>query len=301
MAVPIAFVCVILIWTTTPLAVKWSAMDTGFIFAAGARMTIGTLVCLILLPVFRLKLQWHAEAIRTYLAAGLAIFGAMALVYWSALYIPSGLISVLFGLTPIMTGILAAVFLGEQSLTRHKVLGMLLGCGGLIVIFGSRGVFAGNSLQGILLCLLSVLVHSTSAVLIKRIGSTLPALVVTTGGLLVALPMYALLWLLNGAPVPEVISFKAGVAIIYLGVVGSVFGFILYFYVLKHVEASRAALITLMTPVLALILGQSLNGEVISTQIWMGTGLILLGLVMYQWGKSLLRHLLVLSIRRVDD
>ncbi len=48
---------------------------------------------------------------------------------------------------------------------------------------------------------------------------------------------------------------------IYLGIGGSVIGFLLCFFVLKHVEATRVALITLVTPVSALLLGRYLNNE----------------------------------------
>jgi drug/metabolite transporter (DMT)-like permease len=47
----------------------------------------------------------------------------------------------------------------------------------------------------------------------------------------------------------------------YLGVFGSVIGFMLYYYTLKHLRVSTIALITLITPVTALLLGHYLNGE----------------------------------------
>ena len=62
---------------------------------------------------------------------------------------------------------------------------------------------------------------------------------------------------------------------------------------IKHLEASRVALITLITPVLALLLGNLLNGEEIGLRLWAGTGLILLGLAVHQsemW-RPLLRRL----------
>ena len=54
--------------------------------------------------------------------------------------------------------------------------------------------------------------------------------------------------------------------------------------VLKHLSAARVALITLVTPVTALLLGAGLNGETVSSRVWIGTGLILLGLATYEYG-----------------
>ncbi len=69
-------------------------------------------------------------------------------------------------------------------------------------------------------------------------------------------------------------------------------GFTLYFYLLKHLEANRVALITLVTPVLALLIGQWLNGEHLSTEIWIGSLLIVSGLGMHLWGDRFIGGLL---------
>ena len=46
------------------------------------------------------------------------------------------------------------------------------------------------------------------------------------------------------------------------------------------------ALITLITPITAILLGQHLNNEVIHTTIWVGAGIVLVGLGLYQWGEK---------------
>ena len=68
----IGFTIVILIWSTTPLAVKWSAEGTGFIFGVSARMVIGMLVLIVLAFIKRVPIPLHKEAVLTYLAAGAA-------------------------------------------------------------------------------------------------------------------------------------------------------------------------------------------------------------------------------------
>lgn len=67
-------------------------------------------------------------------------------------------------------------------------------------------------------------------------------------------------------------------------------GFILFYYVLKYVEASRVRLIPLVTPVTTICVGALLNDESVPTVVWSGTGLILLGMSVYQWGHLLLRQ-----------
>jgi drug/metabolite transporter (DMT)-like permease len=289
-SVPLAFLATILIWSTTPLAIKWSSDGPSFIFAVTARMAIGALGCLLLLFLVRGRLYWHKAAVSTYLAAGLGIYGAMSCVYWGAQFIPSGLVSVIFGLTPLLTGLMASYWLGEQALTPIRLLGLASALSGLMLIFGN-GLHAGyTAMLGMLSVFGAVVLHSLSTVWVKRIAAGLPVMTVTTGGLVTALPLYLITWGLVDGRLPATIPDKALAAIVYLGLFGSVMGFMLFYYVLKHVEASRVGLIPLVTPVSALGIGSLLNGETVPAVVWSGTGLILLGMAVYQWGYLLFRR-----------
>jgi drug/metabolite transporter (DMT)-like permease len=287
MSVPAAYIGVILIWGTTPLAIKWSGEGVGYLFGVTGRMVIGLLLALVLLKLMGLRLHWYRRARQTYLAAGLGIFMAMTSVYWSAQFIPSGWISVMYGLSPIVTGLLARLWLSEQGLTPARGLALLVALAGLGVMF-EVGLQAGpQSLLGLLGVLFSVLCHSASAVWVKRLDARLHGLSVTAGGLLVSVPLFLLSWFLQAETWPTVIESRALGAIVYLGVVGSVLGFALYFFVLKHVETTRVALITLITPVIALLAGHWLNGEAIDLRVWAGAGLISLGLAGFELGSRL--------------
>lgn len=287
MSVPVAFLGVILIWSTTPLAIKWSSDGVSFIFGVSLRMAIGTSLCLLLLWLLRKPLPWHRAARWSYFAAAFGIYVAMTLVYWGAQYVPSGLISVLFGLAPLLTAVLAFFTLGERHLSAIKLSGIALGIFGLGIIFHDS-LAQTEQLRGILLVLTAVIVHVISAIWVKRLNAQLPALSLTTGALLLTLPAYALTWWLVDGQLPSVIPERSLYSILYLGVFGSVIGFIMYFYILRHVQATHVALLTLITPVLALLLGQYLNDESITRWIAGGTGLILLGMALFQWGHKLL-------------
>lgn len=284
MSIPAAFVGVILIWSTTPLAVKWSGEGPGFLFGATGRMAIGTALCLLLLVLLRVRLPWHRRALHSYAAAALGVYGSMMCVYWGAQYVPSGLISVLFGLAPIMVGALAALWLGENSFTPAKVAGGLIGFAGLALIFGDNGSMTPTAAYGLAAVLLSVLLHSVSAVWVKRTNPDMDALALTTGALLLALPAYLLTWAVFDGHWPAQLPPRALGSIVYLGAIGSGVGFVLYYYALRRMEAGRVALIPLITPVMALVLGHALNAEVIGERALAGTALILSGLLFYELG-----------------
>lgn len=283
MSVPAAYLSIILIWSTTPLAIQWSSTGDGFLFPVMARMAIGLAICVLLLAIFRIKMPWHRNARLTYLAAGLGIFGTMLCVYWGARYISSGLIALLFGLTPIFTSIAATFWLDERNFSASKIIGTLLGLLGLAAIFGSGLSLGEHAIAGILVVLLAVLMQSLSLVWVKRIGATIPAMAVTSGALMLVAPLLLLSWAIFDGTLPLSVTPRASWSIIYLGVFGSVLGFNFYFYVIKRMEAGQIALITLITPVSALLLGQLLNSEKIQSGIWFGAACVLLGLISHQW------------------
>lgn len=284
MSVPAAYLGIILIWATTPLAIQWSTQGTGFAFAVLARMLIGVVVAGLLVAVWRIGMPLHGRARRAYLVGGLGLFGAMVLTYWGARYVHSGLISVLFGLSPLMAGVLAALWLGERALTPLKIAGMVLGALGLAVIFIDGESLGGeHALVGLLALLLAVFIYSASLVGLKRIADDSPPLATTVGTLAVSLPLFALVWAFTDGHLPVMVPPRSGAAIVYLGIFGSVIGFALYYYVIKHLAASKVALITLITPVLALFLGHVFNGESIGLRLWLGSGLILFGLAVHEW------------------
>lgn len=285
MSLPASFLSVIAIWSTTPLAIKWSALGAGPSFAVFSRMALGVLLSLVLAGALRIGLPRHRKAVLTYLAGGLSLFGAMSLTYWSAQYISSGLISVLFGLSPLITGIAAAYWLEEKALSPAKLAGMLLGIAGLALVFRDSLAVGPHALAGIAALLGAVLLQSLGLVWIKRIGDDSSPVAVNLGSLLVALPGFFLVWLLSDGQWPSALPERAALAIIYLAAFGSVVGFVLYYYMIKHMEAGRVALITLVTPVLALLLGHGLDGEAVSGQVWLGTAAIMGGLSLHQWGE----------------
>jgi len=219
------------------------------------------------------------------------MFGAMALTYWSSQFVSSGMIAVLFGLSPLITSLGAALWLKEEALSPSELAGMAMGVLGLFLVFrGGLGLGAGSA-AGLIALFLAVVSQSLGLVWLKRIDNDSPPLATTLGILLVALPLFFAAWWLVDGHVPVTIPRRAAAATLYLGVFGSVLGFALYYYLIKHMEAGRIALITLITPVMALLLGHGLNNEAVLPQVWLGTASIVLGLCLHRWGEQWICYL----------
>lgn len=284
MPLSLAYLGVILIWTTTPLAIRWSGEEVGFLFGVAGRMLLGASLALIACRLLGLRIARDRRALLAYLAAGSGIFFAMFAIYWAAQQIHSGWIAVVFGTSPLATAVMARAWFQGAALSSHRLLGMGAGIAGLAVVFsGSLQMHAGAA-WGVLAVLFAVASHSFSALWVQRIGAPVPALVLTTGGLWVAAPLFLFSWLVFGGGWPARIPPVSGAAIGYLALFGSVIGFALYYQVLQRMEATKVALLTLITPVSALALGHWANDEPLQGGILIGTGLILGGLFLFQFG-----------------
>ena len=124
MSVPAAYICLVLTWSTTPLAVQWSADGVGFSFAVLSRMLVSVALAVALLALWRKPLPFHPRARALYLVSGVSLFVAMSLVYWAAGEVRSGLISVIFGLSPLLTSLIAALWRAEPPPGRRALAGI---------------------------------------------------------------------------------------------------------------------------------------------------------------------------------
>jgi len=105
-----------------------------------------------------------------------------------------------------------------------------------------------------------------------------------------SMPCFLLLWLTSGEPLAIPLSPRGLWAVLYLALFGSLIGFLCYYLILSRLHAATVALVTLITPVLALTLGMLLNQETPSNSMLAGAGLILIALGAYLFGDRLSRR-----------
>ncbi|MEH6473053.1 MAG: DMT family transporter [Halopseudomonas sp.] len=285
MSVPSAYMTVIFIWSTTPLAIVWSSESVSPVMAAMSRMLIAALVGHLLLKLLRIPLPLHRTALRGYLYATIGVYGAMFSTYLAASHLPSGLISLIFGLSPMVAGLLSQLWLREQGFTPLRWFALLVSIAGLGLVMSDALVIPSGAYPSVLLMLLAVLLFCISGVLVKGVTRDTHPLAQTVGALWCSFPLYLLSWLLIDGQLPTLEgSTRSLWAIGYLALFGSLLGFVSYFFILKRMSASTVALITLITPVIALALGNLLNDEPLTLRLIQGSGLICIGLAIYNWG-----------------
>lgn len=274
-----AYLILILIWSTTPLAVVVSIRDLNPIWSLSVRFLLAIVIARIILWIIRQPLPMDKAALRCYLAGTLGLFWAMLFTYLGAQYLPSGLISLIFGLAPLFAG-LAGHFL-DSKLYRVQWLGMVVSTVGLAGIFGSVHMHDGM-LKGIIYVLIGVMAYVGSFFWLRYEKANLHPLAQTTGslmlsmiGLIALLPFY---WTVRPQHMP---SGETLFALVYSAVFASVIAMLCYFFLVNRMKASTLSLATVITPVLALILGAWINHEVISSSMLIGIGVVMLGLIVY--------------------
>ncbi len=291
MRVPLSYIGVVLIWSTTPLAITYSVDSVDFIPAVALRMWLSLALCVLLLKGWGIAFPFTRSAMRSYAAGALGVTGGMLCVYWAANIVPSGLIAVIWGLLPMLVSLYSQWLLPGSHLSYLKLWSIALALAGLSMVFSGQLTVALYLLPGLMVLLLGVNLHAASTVMLVKENAPVHPLAQTAGALLLSAPIYGIAWWVTGSDFPYSISAKSAWAILYLSVMGSVIGFVAYFYLLKKMSAATVSLTTLITPVLALMLGSILEQEQLSMSALLGTGVIMLGLILYHW--STIRPLLL--------
>ena len=145
---------------------------------------------------------------------------------------------------------------------------------------------------GMLLAVLAAFGFSFKAIFVKLayLSAPVDAITLLSLRMLFSLPLYALAMWLSGQGFDYSGDQRGLGAIVYLAVFGSLLGFYCYFQVLARLPAATVALVTLITPVLALMLGAALNDELLGVRVLAGAAVIVAALGLYLLGDRRVRR-----------
>lgn len=289
MSVSAAYLAVILVWSTTPLGIVWSSESVNPTIAVLLRMLIAVILGAVVVKARNIELPKESKAIKVYCYSAIGIYGGMMFSYMAASYLSSGMMSLIFGLAPILSAILAQKLLKEPAFSWVRQLAMVISLVGLAIVCSDSISLKENSEIGLIYILFAVFFFSLSGILVKSVEILIHPMATTVGALSISIPLFALTWLVLDGTLPiDTWESRSIWAIVYLGVFGSFIGFVAYFYVLQKLSASTVALVTMITPVMAISLGAVLNNETISSTLIFGAMFVLIGLACYHWGEKVL-------------
>ncbi len=277
------YAMLVLIWSSTWVAIKIGLEDTPPLLGAGVRFSLAGAGLLLVAAALRRSLR--TDAVLAALLGLLPFAFSYGLIYWGEQYVPSGLAAVLFGVMPIYVAVLAAGLLKDEPVSGRLLAGVAIAVGGLVLAF-SESLALGHGERaalGAAACLVAPMASAAGNVAIKRRGEGLDAIVLNgwamLGGGLVLLAVA-----LAGEDVGAAAwTAQALGAIAYLAVLGSAVSFVVLTLLLRELPAVTMSFIALLLPLGALAFGALLYGEAITALALGGAGLVGAGIAVAQW------------------
>jgi drug/metabolite transporter (DMT)-like permease len=256
-----------------------------FTFAA-VRFLIAILALLPVVIARRAVLPRKKEDWVLMVGTGFLLFAVTyGLVFWGEQYISSGLAALLFGTFPLFGLVIAHFHLPTERMTLTKTLGVVLGIGGIALVFSNELAVSGRmALWGSVAIVASAAAAAYADVLIKVRGGHLdPSMLTLVQMAAGVIPLAAIGLALEGDPRDFAWTPLAVFSVLYLAVVGSALAFVLLYWLIKHMEVTKTMLITLVTPLVAVLLGVALLDESLSWRTTVGGAGIIVGLALVVW------------------
>ena len=277
------YALLVLIWATTPLAIVWSVAEVHPMWVLIIRYFGASLIALVLLMAMRGALPFDRISMQSYVAGSLNLIGAQLFIYLAANYLTSGLMALIFGFSPLIAGLIGHVILKTNRLIGLQWLGMAIAVGGLTFVFADSTESKVNP-WGVVLMFLSIVSYISSIFWVKQINAPLKPMSQATGSLIVSalasLLMIPFIWQHFPTALP---SQQAIIGFVFTMTMSSIVAMLCYFWLIKRLSASTVSLSNVMTPIIALVLGATLNHEQISSNAFVGIVIAMLGIVLYFW------------------
>jgi drug/metabolite transporter (DMT)-like permease len=272
--VPLAFFAIYFLWGATFLAIRIAVLEIPPFFAAGLRFfTAGAFLYLVL----RLRgqpaptaAQWRSIAVIA-VCMFVVTYGAL---FWAEQYVPSGVTAVIEATLPIIAMIMEVFVFRRQPFRWRMLAAVALGFSGIVLLLlrntgQSFGVFpCVVILAGSVAWTLGA-VLTRSMPLPKSVPLAAGAEMMLGGAVLLAVSLI----IGEMHPFPH-ITLRAGFALLYLIVGGSLLGFTAYVWLLARMTATRVASHAYVNPLVAVALGYFVAGEELTARMLFASALV---------------------------
>lgn len=271
------------IWGSTWLVIKLGVDVLPPFTFAYVRFIFALAALLLVLWARRGRLLFRTKKERIFtLITGTGFFGMnYALVYWGEARIDSGMAAVLYDVLPAISLVMGHYMLPDDKITPAKLGGVGLSLIGVVMLFLDQ--LEVNGLQAVLGSAAIVAATAGTAfasIIVKKEGHQWDPVSVTCSQLIVGfVPLLLLGLVLEGNPLQYPWNTGLMVGAAYLGVMGTALTFGLLNWLFRHMAYSRIQLIPLASTIIAVQLGWLVRGETLSGREWVGTLLVLSGLI----------------------
>ena len=279
---PAAFVLLGLIWGSSFAWIKIAVADVPPATLVAWRMSLGALGMLALIAALRLPRprgagEWLPLVVLGAVNAAIPIF----LISWGQQWVDSGTAAVLNSLTPIFSLVIAGLALRVEPVTALRVIGLLLGFIGAAILASRQLELRSDAagLIGAMAVVVAAFSYAVGASYARHRIQRTHRYVVAGGTLLFAAVDAWVLALVADGGVVLPTQLSAVVAIAWLGILGSFVAYVLFFFLIEHLGATMASMVTYLFPVVGVGLGVLALGEPMDVRLAAGTILVLIGII----------------------
>ncbi len=277
----LGYLLICVLWGSTWLVIKMGLESLTPFLSAGLRFSTAALFFFIIIKIKNIKVATDKLSLKLYFAMGFFSFVVpFGLVYWAEDFIPSGLASILFAAYPFFVIIFTKIFFEEEDVNKYKIIGSVLGFIGIIVIFSDgMQIDFGKEIFGYIAVILSAMLQGMIAVMIKKYGKKLNPVSMNLVPVFIAGIVLTILGLLVEDKSKLVFNFNAFFSIVYLALFGTIATFSTYYWLMKRISVVLLSLSAFITPIVAVILGWLILGEVLTVRELIGSSLVLIGIL----------------------
>jgi drug/metabolite transporter (DMT)-like permease len=274
-------------WGTTWLASKKGVELMPALQLAGIRQLLGGGVYIIFFTIKGFKWPSWNQLFRFTWMSVIMFVVSNGLGTWSVQYIPSGLGAVIGAIAPIWIALFSLMLFKDTKLNLTTVLGLILGFGGILIIFYDYidALFNSNFSLGIILGVIATMTWALGTLLtVKHAKDLNPYYSIGWQMFLSGVILTAISYI-TGQHIPLAdIPLPAWYSITYLVVIGSIITFAAFIYALKRLPAAQASVYAYINPIVAVIIGALLNHEKLNLLIAAGTLVTLIGVYLVNTG-----------------
>ena len=276
-----------LIWSTTWIFIKIGLADLPPIAFSSSRFLVSVAILFVVIRLQRIPLPKTAAEWKLLALTGVLQFSInYSMVFWAEQHITSGLAAVLQATITVFGLALAWIFLPNERITPQKIIAVAIGVIGVAVIFADQlRVENFLAFAGCIAIVVGAYAAAQASILIKARGSAIHPASMVFCQMICGLPAIMIYSLIReGNPLTYRWSWTAIFCVLYLAVFGSVIAFWLYYWLLSKIESTQAMMISLVTPLLAVVIGAIVLGETLPPQTGIGGLLIIasIGLIVFK-------------------
>jgi drug/metabolite transporter (DMT)-like permease len=287
------------IWSSSFMWIKIALQEVGPITLVAFRASFGLIFGIVVILIQRVRFPRSLKTWSALLLLGLTnVAIPFFLISWGEQSIDSGVASILDATVPLFTILIAHFLLKDDKMTMPKVLGLLVGFAGVVVLMSADITSSKNSVTGQAAVVLASAFYAISSILVRKQPEDVPGILRSAVPLVSASALMWLAALTVESPVKVPSLGLTWTALLFMGVFGSGLALVMAYYLIHEIGPTRTTMVTYLFPLGGVILGVAILHEPLTWQLIAGAVLIIASLVVANW-KPVKRP--VTAHRRVLD